>query len=94
LKNFLFYALSKLNDLSETEEEVDKEEIIKANLILNAEWKNLDIMFATTKMTKFIILRKELYDPLDINPEIIIIDDFDYIIEYINLIIFNKKASI
>lgn len=94
MKNFLFYALSKLNDLSETEEEVDKEEIIKANLILNAEWKNLDIMFATTKMTKFIILRKELYDPLDINPEIIIIDDFDYIIEYINLIIFNKKASI
>jgi len=60
---------------------VDKEEIIKANLILNSEWDNLDIMFATTKMTKFILLRKELFDPFDINPEIIIIDDFDYILE-------------
>ena len=38
-------------------------------------------MLSTTKMSKFILLRKEIYDPYDINPEIIILDDFDYIIE-------------
>jgi len=48
-------------------------------LILNSDWENLDVMISTTNLAKYILLRKEQYDPFDINPEIIILDDFDYL---------------
>jgi hypothetical protein len=50
------------------------------NLINTTEWKNLDMLFITPQMLDYVLTQKDEYDYFDINPEVIMIDDFDFII--------------
>jgi hypothetical protein len=49
------------------------------NLINTTDWKNIDILFITPQMLDYVLSQKEDHDDYDINPEIIMIDDFDYL---------------
>jgi len=51
------------------------------NLINTTYWKNIDILFITPQMLEYVFSQKDEYDYYDINPEIIMIDDFDYILK-------------
>ena len=51
------------------------------NMINTTLWKNIDILFVTTHMLEYVFNQKDKFDYYDINPEIIIIDDFDYILK-------------
>lgn len=47
------------------------------NVINNASWKSTDIILATPTVLCHIIEIKEKYDPYDINPKVIVLDEFD-----------------
>ena len=49
----------------------------------NTSWSNIDVLLTTPNMLEYTTRQKENYDPFDINPEVIIIDDFDCMIKYI-----------
>lgn len=48
-----------------------------ANVINNASWKLTDIMVSTPLMMSHILSTKDKFDPYDINPHTIVIDEFD-----------------
>ncbi len=52
------------------------------NLVNTAEWENIDILCITPDLLQFILSTKHEYDFYDINPEVIMIDDFDYLIDH------------
>lgn len=67
---------------NETEaNESELEEICKINLLLNTKWSNNDMMFISPIMMDFVMNNLEEYDKFDINPDIILINDFDYYIK-------------
>jgi hypothetical protein len=47
------------------------------NVINNASWKLTDILLATPVIMTHILDSKEKYDPYDINPAVIVVDEFD-----------------
>jgi superfamily II DNA/RNA helicase len=47
------------------------------NVINNASWKMTDILLATPIVMCHILENKEKFDPYDINPEVIVIDEYD-----------------
>lgn len=63
------------NDTEAHESEL--EEICKINLLLNTQWQLNDIMLISPVMMEFVMNNLEDFDKFDINPEIILIDDFD-----------------
>ena len=63
------------NDFSDS----DYDQISKMNLTNNTNWANTDILFSTPMMYDYISVLKDRFDYFDINPEIIVIDDFDYL---------------
>jgi hypothetical protein len=52
------------------------------NLINTTDWRNIDMLFITPQMLEYVLASKDEYDYFDINPEIIMVDDFDYIFKY------------
>jgi len=58
----------------------DYDQISKMNLVNNTKWTNTDILFSTPIMYEYISVIKDRFDMFDINPEIIYIDDFDYLL--------------
>ena len=67
---------------NETEaNESELEEICKINLLLNTKWAQNDIMFISPVMLEFVMNNMDEFDKYDINPEIVLIDDFDYLIK-------------
>ena len=66
---------------NETEaNESELEEICKINLLLNTIWDNNDIMFISPVMMEFVMNNLDEFDKYDINPSIIYIDDYDYLL--------------
>jgi hypothetical protein len=67
--------------MTDSEEFESQEKFLgNVNLVNTTEWKNIDILFITPQLLEYIFLQKDTYDYFDINPEIIMIDDFDYIL--------------
>ena len=64
----------------------DIQDLIKINLINSSDWKKIDILFTSPNMLNLVMNMKEKHDMYDINPEMIIIDDFDYMIKYLKFI--------
>lgn len=50
------------------------------NVINNAVWEMNDLVFTTPAIMKFLIEEIKKYDPYDINPSIIAIDEFDVLL--------------
>jgi hypothetical protein len=69
------------NDNSESEEKDEMMDTIKLNLINSTEWKKIDFLFTSPNMMELAMSNKDNYDYFDINPEIIVIDDYDYILK-------------
>jgi hypothetical protein len=67
------------DDISDTED--DMLDTIKLNLINSTNWKNIDVLFTSPNMMDLVMSNKDSYDYFDINPEIVIIDDFDYMLK-------------
>ena len=73
---------SKYSDTDEQEEKEKEEfQLGNVNLINTTEWKNIDILFITPQMLEYISSQKDSFDYFDMNPEIILVDDFDYILK-------------
>jgi len=51
------------------------------NLVNTTDWKNIDILFISPQMIDYVQSQKDVFDYYDINPEIIMIDDFDYLLK-------------
>lgn len=67
-------------DKTKGEKELSEEEqfeISIKNVINIASWKLTDILLATPVILSHILDSKEKYDPYDINPAVIVIDEFD-----------------
>lgn len=47
------------------------------NVINNASWRLTDMLLATPVIMTHILDSKEKYDPYDINPAVIVVDEFD-----------------
>lgn len=64
-------------------DEYESQELImgNVNLVNTTTWKNIDILFITPLVLAFIFEQKDDFDYFDINPEIILIEDFDFIIK-------------
>lgn len=71
--------IEHLDDDTEAQQS-EIEEICKINLLLNTQWNLNDILFISPVMMEFVMNNLDIYDKFDINPEIIYIDDFDYLI--------------
>ncbi len=52
------------------------------NLVNSTEWNKIDILFTSPNMLNLIMSIKDKFDYYDINPECVVIDDFDYIMRY------------
>lgn len=52
-------------------------DISYTNVINNASWKITDILITTPVVMSHIIDTKDKYDPYDINPAVIVVDEFD-----------------
>jgi hypothetical protein len=50
-------------------------------MINTTEWKYLDVLFITPHLLEYVLSQKEIYDPHDINPEIVYFDDFDLMLD-------------
>lgn len=61
------------------------------NLINTTDWNKIDILFITPQMLEYVLASKDEYDYFDINPEIIMVDDFDYIFKYYNFLTFSSS---
>jgi superfamily II DNA/RNA helicase len=60
-------------------------EISLNNVINNANWKLTDILIASPVVMNHILDHKDKFDPYDINPSVIVIDEFDEILSMPNL---------
>jgi hypothetical protein len=71
------------NDDTDSEEssKEDMLDTIKLNLINSTDWKKIDILFTSPNMMDLVLNNKDSYDYFDINPEIVLIDDFDFILK-------------
>jgi hypothetical protein len=52
-------------------------EISLKNVVNNASWSLTDMLLVTPVVMSHIIDKKDKYDPYDINPAVIVIDEFD-----------------
>lgn len=50
-------------------------------MINNASWKITDILLATPVVMSHILESKDKYDPYDINPAVIVVDEFDDLLQ-------------
>jgi hypothetical protein len=50
-------------------------------VINNASWKITDILLATPVVMSHILESKDKYDPYDINPAVIVVDEFDDLLQ-------------
>jgi hypothetical protein len=67
-------------DTKKNEKEYTDDELFNislANVINNASWSLSDVLFSTPVVMSHILESKSQYNPLDINPKTIIIDEFD-----------------
>jgi len=55
----------------------EHEKVSLKNLINNAVWEMNDLVFTTPAVMSFLIDELNKYDPYDINPAVIAIDEFD-----------------
>lgn len=75
-----FYYRLQTPDKDKNEKELDENEqfeIQLKNVINNASWKTTDILLATPVVMSHILENKEKFDPYDINPAVVVIDEFD-----------------
>lgn len=70
-------VIEHLDDETEANDS-EIEEICKINLLLNTQWKQNDILFISPIMMEFVLNNLDNFDKFDINPEMIVLDDFDY----------------
>ncbi len=68
------------------------------NVVNNASWKLTDVLITTPIIMSHIIDQRDKFDPYDINPAVIVIDEFDELIQNENITkhlmkIFRKFAS-
>lgn len=71
-------------DKTKGEKELSEEEqfeISIKNVVNNASWKLTDMLLATPVVLSHILQSKEKYDPYDINPAVIVIDEFDELLQ-------------
>lgn len=71
-------------DIKKGEREYSDDELFNIslyNVINNASWKISDILFSTPIVMSHILDSKGKYNPLDINPKTIIIDEFDELLQ-------------
>jgi superfamily II DNA/RNA helicase len=71
-------------DKSKEEKELTEEEQFQLslkNVINNASWKLTDVLLATPVVMSHILESKEKYDPYDINPAVIVVDEFDELLQ-------------
>jgi hypothetical protein len=71
-------------DKSKGEKELSEEEqfaISIKNVVNNASWKLTDILLATPVVMSHIIDSKDKFDPYDINPAVIVVDEFDELLQ-------------
>lgn len=71
-------------DKAKGEKELSEEEqfdISLKNVINNASWKLTDILLATPVVMSHILESKDKYDPYDINPAVIVVDEFDELLQ-------------
>jgi superfamily II DNA/RNA helicase len=61
--------------------EEDQFDISLKNVINNASWKITDILLATPAVMSHILDHKDKYDPYDINPALIVVDEFDELLQ-------------
>ena len=52
-----------------------------ANVINNASWKLSDVLLATPITLTHVLQKREKYEPFDINPQIVIIDECDLLLQ-------------
>ena len=67
-------------DVKKGEREYSDDELFNislANVINNASWNITDVLFSTPVVMSHIIDSKQKYNPWDLNPRTIIIDEFD-----------------
>lgn len=67
-------------DVKKGEREYSDDELFNislANVINNASWNITDVLFSTPVVMSHIIDSKQKYNPWDLNPKTIIIDEFD-----------------
>ena len=50
------------------------------NVVNNASWRITDILIATPVVLSHIIDKKDKYDPYEINPKVIVIDEMDLLL--------------
>ena len=62
-------------------DENEQFEISLKNVINNASWKLTDILLATPVVMSHIIDHKDKYDPYEINPAVVVIDEFDELLQ-------------
>ncbi|TNV86152.1 hypothetical protein FGO68_gene15481 [Halteria grandinella] len=71
-------------DKTKGERELSEEEqfeISIKNVINNASWKLTDMLLVTPVVMSHILQSKEKYDPYDINPAVIVVDEFDELLQ-------------
>lgn len=71
-------------DKTKGEKELSEEEqfdISLKNMVNNASWRLTDILLATPVVLGHILDSKEKYDPYDINPALIVVDEFDELLQ-------------
>lgn len=50
-------------------------------MINNASWKLTDVLLATPVVMSHILDSKDKFDPYDINPAVIVVDEFDELLQ-------------
>lgn len=71
-------------DKNKGERELSEEEqfdISLKNVVNNASWKLTDILLTTPVVLSHILESKDKYDPYDINPAVIVVDEFDELVQ-------------
>jgi hypothetical protein len=71
-------------DKAKGERELSEEEqfdISLKNVINNASWRLTDVLLATPVVLTHILDAKDRYDPYDMNPATIVIDEFDELLQ-------------
>ncbi len=75
-------------DLKKGEKEYSDDELFNmslSNVINNSSWQLSDILFTTPVVISHILDSKSKYSPLDINPKTIVIDEFDELLNNLQL---------
>lgn len=71
-------------DKTKGEKDLNEEEMFAIslkNVVNNASWKITDMLLTTPVVMTHILNSKEKYDPYDINPAVIVIDEFDELLQ-------------